>query len=330
MSDVDTVVAPDDIDVRFVPQLSQGLVAMDVGAETVLLGSYGQALVLNPTAGLVWRFLDGETALADLIDDFSEVLDVDRDSVRTDIVDFVRNLGRAGLLEGVAEPMDTSELAEVDWSPPVPVTVGEVLEPLALTDLTGAPATLGTAPGRRVFLVNWSPGCGFCITVAAALAAAEDRLAAAGIDLIFLTMGDPDENRRVLDDAGLEAPALLRAGEGDPFAGFGTPSAYLLDAEGRVEEPMAYGAVEVPARAAELAGIDPPGPEDLVSPGAVPTEERTTRSTKCSISRSPVPCADPGAGVGPEPARPSGPAPPPIGSARSTSGSGSTTRRPPT
>ena len=90
MSDVDTVVAPDDIDVRFVPQLSQGLVAMDVGAEPVLLGVYGQALVLNPTAGLVWRFLDGETALADLIDDFSEVLDVDCDTVRADIVDFVR------------------------------------------------------------------------------------------------------------------------------------------------------------------------------------------------------------------------------------------------
>ena len=106
MTDVHAVVAPDDIDVGFVPQLSQNLVAMEVGAETVLLGDYGQALVLNPTAGLVWRFLDGETALADLIDDFSEVLDVDRDTVRTDIVDFVRTLGRNGLLQGVAEPID--------------------------------------------------------------------------------------------------------------------------------------------------------------------------------------------------------------------------------
>ena len=56
---------------------------MEVGTETVLLGQFGQALVLNPTAGLVWRFLDGETALGDLIDDFSDVLDVDLDTVRT-------------------------------------------------------------------------------------------------------------------------------------------------------------------------------------------------------------------------------------------------------
>ena len=299
VTDVDTVVAPDDIDVGFVPQLSQDLVAMEVGAETVLLGNYGQALVLNPTAGLVWRFLDGETALADLIDDFSEVLDVDRDTVRTDIVDFARTLGRTGLLQGVAEPIDASDLAEIDWSPPEPVAVGEVIEPLALTDLDGAPATLETAPDRRVFLVNWSPGCGFCVTTAAALAAAEEGLAAAGIDLILLTTGDPDENRRVLGDAGIAAPALLRAGEDDPFAGFGTPSAYLLDADGRVEEPMAYGAVEVPARAAELAGIDLPGPDDVAAPGAVPTTEMTTID-ECSISPSPAPCAVPGAGVGPE------------------------------
>ena len=272
MTDVDTVVAPDDIDVGFVPHLSPDLVPLEVGAETVLLGNYGQALVLNPTAGLVWRFLDGETTIADLVDDFSDVLDVDRDTVRADIVDFVRALGRAGLLQGVAEPIDPGDLAEIDWSPPVPVAVGEVLEPLSLTDLDGAPAALETAPGRRVFLVNWSPGCGFCITTAAALAAAEDGLAAAGIDLVFLTTGDPDENRRVLGEAGLGAPALLRGDEGDPFAGFGTPAAYLLDADGRVAEPMAYGANEVPVRAAELAGIDLPGPEDVVATGALPDD----------------------------------------------------------
>ena len=146
MTDVDTVVAPEDIDVGFVPRLTPGLVAMDVGAETVLLGEFGHALVLNPTAGLVWRFLDGETALADLIDDFSEVLDVDADRVRSDIVDFVRSLGRSGLLEGVAETFEAGDLAEIDWSRPEPVGVGEVLEPLILTDLDAAPATLGAGP----------------------------------------------------------------------------------------------------------------------------------------------------------------------------------------
>ena len=268
VTDVHAVVAPDDIDVGFVPQLSQNLLAMEVGPETVLLGDYGQALVLNPTAGLVWHFFDGETALADLIDDFSEVLDVDRDTVRTDIVDFARTLGRNGLLQGVAEPIDDNDLVEIDWSPPEPVAVGESIEPL-----------VAHRPGRR----PGHPGdgarpAGACSSTGALgvgsaspppprLPPPRQGLAAAGIDLILLTTGDPDENRRVLGDAGVAAPALLRAGEDDPFAGFGTPAAYLLDADGRVEEPMAYGANEVPVRAAELAGIEQPGPDDAVISG---------------------------------------------------------------
>ena len=327
MTDIDTVVTPDDIDVGFVPRLSQDLVALDVGAETVLLGNFGQALVLNPTAGLVWRFLDGETALGELIDDFSDVLDVDADTVRTDVVDFARALGRTGLLEGVVEPIDPDDLIEIDWSPPVPVAVGDVLEPVALTDLDGAPATLETGRGRRVFLVNWSPGCGFCVTTAAALAAAEEGLAAAGIDLVLLTNGDADENRRVLDEAGLGAPALLRSDDGDPFAGFGTPAAYLLDADGRVEEPMAYGADEVPARAAELAGIERPGSTHAVTTDADSIESATTGRRGALLPGSQRRLRPRRAGAGR--ARRSGRAPRPIGSATSTSGSATTTRRRP-
>ena len=81
-------------------------------------------------------------------------------------------------------------------------------------------------------------------------------------------METPTRTVGILGDAGVAAPALLRAGEGDPFAGFGTPAAYLLDAEGRVKEPMAYGADEVPVRAAELAGIDLPGREDALATSA--------------------------------------------------------------
>ena len=330
MTDVHAVVAPDDIDVGFVPQLSQNLVAMEVGAETVLLGDYGQALVLNPTAGLVWHFLDGETALADLIDDFSEVLDVDRDTVRTDIVDFARTLGRNGLLQGVAEPTDDSDLVEIDWSPPEPVAVGELIEPGSLTDLDGAPATLETAPDRRVLLVNWSPGCGFCVTTAATLAAAEAGLAAAGIDLILLTTGDPDENRRVLGDAGVAAPALLRAGDDDPFAGFGTPAAYLLDARrtGRGADGLRRQRSADPRRRA--GGHRAAGPEGRAGHRPrCPATEMTTNSTMSCISRSPARCAVLGAASGPGPTRRRGPAPPPTGSAPSTSGSRSMIRRSP-
>ena len=265
MTDVASDVAPDAIDTGFVPRVVDDVVALEVGTETVLLGRFGQALVLNPTAGLVWQFLDGETALSELVEDFSGELGIDTDTVRADIVEFARALGRVGLLEGVAEPIEPQDLIDIDWSPPEPVAVGDRLEPGPLTDLDDTPASLEAWRGRRVFLVNWSPGCGFCVNVAAALATAEAGLAAAGIALVFLTTGDADDNRRLFDEAGLRSPALLRGDDGDPFAGFGTPSAYLLDAEGRVEELMAFGANEVPARAAELAGVDLDGGADAPS-----------------------------------------------------------------
>jgi hypothetical protein len=45
----------------------------------------------------------------------------------------------------------------------------------------------------------------------------------------------------------------------DPFPGMGTPVSYLLDAEGKVAAPLAYGAGEVPALAKRTAGL-PDGP----------------------------------------------------------------------
>ena len=251
------VIAPDDIDEGYVPHVRDDVVPVEVGTDTVLLGRFGEATVLNPTAGLVWRFFDGESPLGELSDDFAAALDEDVDTVRTEIVRFARVLGRSGLLVGVAEPIDPARLIQVDRTPPEPVAVGDPLGPMALTDLDGHPVSPDEWRGRRVLLVSWSPSCGFCVMIVSALAEAETGLAAAGIDLVFLTRGDVEDNRRVLDEAGLGATALLADGDDDPFAGFGTPAAYLLDTEGRVEEPMAYGAVDVPRRAAELAGLEP-------------------------------------------------------------------------
>jgi hypothetical protein len=261
VTDIDVdVITPDDIDEGYVPHVREDVVAVEAGTETVLLGRFGQAVLLNPTAGLVWRFFDGESALGDLIDDFAAVLDEEVDTVRHDIIAFARVLGRVGLLDGVAPPIAPTEAIPVEWSPPEPVEVGEPLGPVALTDLDGHPVSLDAWRGRRVLFVNWSPGCGFCVMIGAALADAEEGLSAEGIDLVLLTQGDADDNRRVLDGADLHATALLRDGDDDPFEGFGTPAAYLLDVDGRVEEPMAYGAVDVPRRAAELAGLEPDEP----------------------------------------------------------------------
>jgi thiol-disulfide isomerase/thioredoxin len=164
-----------------------------------------------------------------------------------------------GLLEGVAPPPP-----EVDpnWTPPERLEVGEVMEDFTLPDMAGTLTALTSLLDRQLLLVNWSPGCGFCLKIADELGGLQQPLDDRGIRLAFVTSGDADANRPIFDGAGLSTPALLKQEGVDPFAGFGTPAAYLLDTDGKVTAPMAYGANEVPVLVRELAGVDPSEPVD--------------------------------------------------------------------
>jgi hypothetical protein len=57
--------------------------------------------VLNPTATIVWNFLDGSSDLETLAADLAEVFATDLDTVRNDVLDTVREFGRQGLLDGI-------------------------------------------------------------------------------------------------------------------------------------------------------------------------------------------------------------------------------------
>ena len=259
---------PDDIDLGFVAELVPDLAMATIGDEQVVIGGATQLVVLNPTAALIFRFLDGEASLGELVDDFTEVLGVDQKVVEDDVLAFVRELGANGLLEGVALP--TPEMPEMpewndDWTPPEVLAPGDELDDFTLPDLAGDERALSDSRGKRVLLVNWSPGCGFCVAIAAELAALAPLLEEQRVDLVFVAIGDADANRAVLDDAGLAAPLLLRGDtEVDPFAGTGTPAAYLLDEDGRLVETMVVGSDQVPKLARDLAGVDPGVPYGVI------------------------------------------------------------------
>jgi thiol-disulfide isomerase/thioredoxin len=263
----DGLVAPDDIDESFVPRVVPDVVELDVGDERVVIGgTWGQAQVLNPTAALVWQFLDGVTSLHDLIDDFSAATGTRRKVVKRDVLEFARSLGRNGLLVDVAEPQP--EIDFEAFEPPKVLEEGDVLEPFALEDLDGRERSLAELRGRRVLLVNWSPSCGYCEMIAEPMAALEPELATADIDLVFVSSGDADTNRALVDRAGLQAPVLLRRDGIDPFRGLGTPAALLLDERGTVAQPLALGAFEVPALAADLTGVELPSDDGTATESA--------------------------------------------------------------
>ncbi len=269
---------PDAIDLSFVARLVPGLVVEDVGGERVVIAGPNQVLVLNPSAALVFQFLDGEGTLGELAADIADALDTDPEQVGTDVVEFAHQLAWSGMLEGIAFPEPEPGEMPDDWEPPPPAAdVGDSLLDFAFTDFTGAERSLREFAGRKVMLVNWSPGCGFCTKIAGQLGAVEERLRDENTELVFLTSGDEQSNAEVFEAGGNTAPVLVRAeGADDPFSGTGTPAAYVLDEEGVIAQPMLVGADQVPRLATDLAGIDSSdgsvpidGVRYLPSPGAM-------------------------------------------------------------
>ncbi len=214
--------------------------SVDLGPETVLFDpSSGAAHALNPTAALVWKCLDGESPLEEIVTDLADGFGVSADVVGDQVLDLMKAAGRAGLLEGVAA------------GPPEP---DRGLVGLAEGESVHLP---GMRVGRRTLLINWSAGCGFCAQIVPELVALQPALDRAHIDIVVIDLFDPGATRAAVERDGLVARVLgepATAPSGDPFAGMGTPVAYLLDADGRVSSSLAYGAEPVLVLARSQAG----------------------------------------------------------------------------
>ena len=291
------VLTPDDIDLEFVAHVAPDLEVATIGDDQVVIGGTTQLIVLNPTAALLFQFLDGEASLGELVDDFTDALGVDRAVVEEDVLGFVRHLGANGLLEGVALP--PPEVPDVgDWTPPEAIQVGDELDDFTLPDLDGNQCALADFRGRRVLLVNWSPGCGFCVKIAAELGALHPVLDEHGIELVFVTSGDVETNRALFD--AVPVTALLRDGtDVDPFHGTGTPAAYLIDTEGRLADTMVVGADQVPVLARDLAGLDPATPFGAAAPlDAADDDEFADDGTRGRYLPAPGAMCGPGGGGG--------------------------------
>ena len=222
---------------------------------------------LDRTASIVWKAFDGVTPVGSLVDELAAAFGADRDVVRDDVLELTRTLGRAGLLDGVAY------VAPVAAHPlrPEGLPVGTALPAFTRRDLDDVVVRNEDLVGARWCVVNWSPSCGYCVNIAAELGELAPALAGVGVALILFATGSADDNRLLLERAGLRARVLLEVppaavdsagdtadepdddnGEAGLFTGIGTPSAYIVDAAGAVATALAYGAVEVPALLREL------------------------------------------------------------------------------
>jgi peroxiredoxin len=143
----------------------------------------------------------------------------------------------------------------------LPMANGSANRP-APPDLVGKPApdsTLKTLDGDEVALASqldgptallfWNPGCGFCGRMLDDLKALEANPPEDAPKIVVVSTGDSERNR----EQGIQSTVLLDQGfsAGRQFGSTGTPSAVLIDANGRVASKIAVGG---PATLALMSG----------------------------------------------------------------------------
>jgi thiol-disulfide isomerase/thioredoxin len=137
-------------------------------------------------------------------------------------------------------------------APTVPAAqkVGEDAPEVKLPDLEGHTVELADFRGQKTLVLFWNPGCGFCQQMLPDLKQWESEAPESAPRIVVVSAGSEEANREM----GLTSPILLdqNFATGRAFGASGTPSAVLVDNEGKVASEVAVGAPAVMA----LAGAD--------------------------------------------------------------------------
>ena len=132
--------------------------------------------------------------------------------------------------------------------PARPNLIGKPAPEATLSTLDCGQVTLSSVLDGPTALLFWNPGCGFCNRMLDDLKALEANPPAGAPKLVLVSTGDAERNRA----QGIQSTMLLDQSfsVGRQFGASGTPSAVLVDADGRVASNVAVGAPAV----LELAG----------------------------------------------------------------------------
>ena len=122
---------------------------------------------------------------------------------------------------------------------PVVLPVGAPAPDFTLPDLAGRARRLRDFLGRPLLLVFWDPQCGYCEQLA-------PRIAELGQSrrLLLVSRRAPEETERMADRHNLRCDVVVEPGwdVASSYGTNGTPTGYLIDAEGRIASTLAVGA----------------------------------------------------------------------------------------
>src|SRR5215204_5676285 len=131
--------------------------------------------------------------------------------------------------------------------------VGEEAPEVKLPDLQGNTVELVHFRGEQTLVLFWNPGCGFCQQMLSDLREWEQNPPEEAPKVLVVSAGTEEANR----EQGLSSTVVVdqNFATGRAFGASGTPSAVLVDAQGKVASDIAVGAPAV----LELAGASRTG-----------------------------------------------------------------------
>ena len=117
------------------------------------------------------------------------------------------------------------------------IKAGTIAPAFTMTDICGRSISLEEYRGRRVVLVFSDPHCGPCSQLAPYLARAYRRRAPITTEIVMVSRGDIEENRRKAEADGFEFPVVVqdRWKVSRKYGIFATPAAFLIAEDGRTE-----------------------------------------------------------------------------------------------
>jgi peroxiredoxin len=168
------------------------------------------------------------------------------------LFNLVRQNGRLLLrVEGLEARLGST--GEVRAPAPVPsaagLPVGSAAPAFSLAGLHGETLTLEAlrAAGKPVLLFFTDPGCGPCTALLPEVGRWH-REHASALTLAVISRGDPKVNRAKVGEHGLSQVLLQQKTEvSDAYKAYGTPSAVLIGADGKIASPVASGAEQIRA-----------------------------------------------------------------------------------
>lgn len=118
--------------------------------------------------------------------------------------------------------------------------VGDPAPPLSLPDLAGMTVNLADFHGQQTAVLFWNPSCGFCQRMLNDLKAWEASPPKGSPKLLVVSTGSVEANQA----HGLQSPIVLDQSfaTGQAFGSSGTPSAILVNQDGKIASDVSVGA----------------------------------------------------------------------------------------